>query len=249
MKILKRDGFVSVADISGALGVSEMTVRRDLDALSEEALLERTFGGAMPRDGYDAHEPAFERRVSRMAAAKSAIARRAAALVAPGDTLGLDVGTTTLALAGELVGRADLRIFTSSLRAASLLSAGRSPVHVPGGEIRAGEMSIVGASAVEYLRGFDLDWTFLGVSGLSERGLYDYSVEDTEVKRALIDQAARVVVLCDSLKFQRRALARIAGLERIHMVVSEAAPPDDLAAALDAAGVKFIRAGETDETT
>lgn len=240
LKILRRDGFASVADISGALGVSEMTVRRDLDALSEDALLERTFGGAMPRDGYDAHEPALERRLTVNAAAKAAIARRGEALIGEGETLGLDVGSTTLALAERLVSRADLRIFTSSLRAAAVLATGRSPVHVPGGEIRAVEMSIVGASAVAFLRGFDLDRTFLGVSGISERGIYDYSVEDTEVKRALIEEAQRVVVLCDSAKFSRRALARIAPLDAIDILITDAPPPPTLAAALDAAGVEVI---------
>lgn len=242
LKILRRDGFASVADISGALGVSEMTVRRDLDQLSEEALLERTFGGALPRDSYDAHEPEFERRAGLNAAAKAAIARQAETLVAEGETLGLDVGSTTLALAERLAARAGLRIFTSSLRVAAVLGAGRSPVHVPGGEIRPGELSIVGASAVEFLRGFDLDRSFIGVSGISERGIYDYSVEDTEVKRALIAEAQSVVVLCDAAKFERRALARIAPLDAVDILITNAPPPPALAAALSAAGVTVILA-------
>ncbi len=239
--MIARSGFASVADISGALGVSEMTVRRDLDALCDEALLERTFGGAMRRDErYDAEEPAFERRVAVNSGGKRAIARRAAAMVGEGETLGLDVGSTTLALAELLAPRSDLRIFTSSLRAATVLGASRSRVYLPGGEVRADELSLVGAKAVEFLRGFELDRTFIGVSGISERGIYDYSVEDTEVKRALIEQAETVVLLCDQRKFDRRALARIAGLDQIDVLVTDAAPPPSLAEALKAATVDVI---------
>ena len=240
VRIVERDGFVSVAAISDALGVSEMTVRRDLDVLSDAAAVARTFGGAMRRERYDADEPALERRIEANAAAKVAIARRAAAMVGAGETLGLDVGSTALALARELAARADLRIVTSSLRAVAALGGGRSPVYVPGGRVRADEQSVVGASAVDYLRGFAFDRAFLGVSGICESGIYDYSVEDSDVKRALMAQAGCVVLLCDASKFGRRALSRVAGLEGIDILVTDAAPPPPLADALAAAEVEVI---------
>ena len=240
VRIIERDGFASVAAISDSLGVSEMTVRRDLDVLCDEDVVARTFGGAMRRERYDAEEPALERRIAVNAAAKGAIARVAAAMVGEGETLGLDVGSTTLALAEILAARTDLRIFTNSLRAVAVLGGSRSPVYVPGGKVREDELSIVGATAVDFLRDFEFDRTFLGVSGISERGVYDYSVEDTEVKRALMEQAGTVVLLCDAGKFARRALSRVAGLEGIDILVTDAAPPPPLADALAAADVEVV---------
>jgi DeoR/GlpR family transcriptional regulator of sugar metabolism len=243
LEIATRDGFVSVSRIAESLGVSEMTVRRDLEALQEQGLVDRTFGGAVRRDVYEAEEPAFDRRRRDHGHAKAAIARAAAALVKPRETVGVDVGTTALALAEELTGRNDLRLFTNNLRAAMQLASGRSPVYVPGGQVRDVEMSIVGAAAVAQLRTYFLDRVFIGVSGITETGLYDYSVEDTEVKRTFIEQAEAVVVLCDCSKFDRRSLAFVAALDEIDVLITDQAPPDHLAAALDAAQVQIIVAG------
>ena len=248
LRIVQREGFVSVAGISETLGVSEMTVRRDLEALEGEARIERTFGGALRREAYDAHEPAFDRRRRINAEAKTAIASRAAELIGPGETLGIDVGTTALALAEQIAQRTDLTVFTNNLRAATLLGTGGCPVYVPGGRVRDAELSVVGASAIAYLSDYVLDRVFIGISGLSENGAFDYSIEDTEVKRVLIGQAETVVVLCDGGKFERRSLARIAGLEEIDIVVSDRAPPPRLAAALSDAGVRLITADQSTQT-
>ncbi len=247
VRIVERDGFVSVGSISEILGVSEMTVRRDLEALDEKALVERTFGGALRRrEAYEAEEPAFDRRRRTNASAKEAIAQRAAALVAPRETLGVDVGSTALAFAHALSGRNDVRVFTNNLRAATVL-ASHLPVHVPPGTVREGELSIVGGAAVAHLQDFALDSVFLGVSGLSENGLYDYSLEDTEVKRILIAQAERVVVIADSSKFGRRSLARIARLHEVDVLVTDAEPPPHLAGPLEEAGVEILLTTENPE--
>ncbi|MDX6805993.1 DeoR/GlpR family DNA-binding transcription regulator [Terrihabitans rhizophilus] len=243
LEIATRNGFVSVSGIAETLGVSEMTVRRDLEALQEQGLVDRTFGGAVRREVYEAEEPAFDRRRRDHGSAKAAIARAAAALVKPRETVGVDVGTTALALAEELTSRADLRLFTNNLRAAMQLGSGRSPVYVPGGQVRDVEMSIVGAAAVAQLRTYFLDRVFIGVSGITEKGLYDYSVEDTEVKRTFIEQAEAVVVLCDSSKFDRRSLAFVGALDEVDVLITDKAPPPHLAAALEAAKVQIIVAG------
>lgn len=253
LDLIELHGFVSVSKIAGNLSVSEMTIRRDLVSLEERGLLARTHGGAVssasdPREVFDLEEPAFKRRRHRNARGKSAIATAAAALIGPGETIGIDVGTSTLTLAEAVVHRADLRVFTNSLRAAMTLSASKSPVYVLGGEVRDPEQSVVGSRAVGELQNYNIDRVFIGVSGLIEAGFFDYSVEDTEVKRAFIGRADQVVILCDSSKFDHRSLARVCELSGVDILVTDAAPPAHLARALEAAGVEVLVAGAEPET-
>lgn len=241
-------GFVSVSKIAGNLHVAEMTIRRDLVLLEERGLLARTHGGAVssassPREIFDLEEPAFKRRRHRNAREKTAIATCAAALIGPGETIAIDVGTSTLSLAEAVVERHDLRVFTNSLRAAMTLSASKSPVYVLGGEVRNPEQSVVGSRAVSELQNYNIDRVFIGVSGLIEAGFFDYSVEDTEVKRAFIARADQVVILCDASKFDHRSLARVCELSGVDVMVTDAAPPAHLARALEAADVEIIIAG------
>lgn len=248
LDLIEANGFVSVSKISGNLGVSEMTIRRDLALLEERGLLSRTHGGAVgsasdPREVFDLEEPAFKRRRHRNAREKTAIATAAAALIGPGETIGIDVGTSTLTLAEAVVHRHDLRVFTNSLRAAMALSASKSPVYVLGGEVRNPEQSVVGSRAVGELQNYNIDRVFIGVSGLIEAGFFDYSVEDTEVKRAFIARADQVVILCDSSKFDHRSLARVCELPGADILVTDAAPPAHLARALEAASIEIIVAG------
>lgn len=244
-ELLRRSGFVSVAESAERLGVSSMTIRRDLESLEARGILTRTHGGAIavergPLEVFDAVEPAFEQRRRHQATAKGMIAAAAAKLVEPNQTVALDVGTTALALAKELAGRADLKFITNNLPAAMMLSGRGSPVYVLGGQLRAPEMAVIGAVAHGQARDYFVDHAFIGVSGVMESGCYDYSPEDTEVKRTFIERARQVVVLCDSSKFDHRAMARICELKQCHIVVTEMPPPTHLARSLRGAGVRVI---------
>jgi DeoR/GlpR family transcriptional regulator of sugar metabolism len=245
MEMLGRSGFVSVIEAAERLSVSAMTIRRDLEALDARGVLTRTHGGAVAIQGrrleiFDAVEPFFEQRRRRQSGAKSRIAAAAAALIGPNETIALDVGTSVLALAKELAGRTDLKFLTNNLPAATALSGGPSPVYLLGGQLRAPEMSVIGTAATEQARSYFVDRAFIGVSGLMESGFYDYSLEDSDVKRAFIERARQVVVLCDSSKFDHRAMARVCALAQVHLVVTESEPPPHLAEALRAAGTELL---------
>jgi DeoR/GlpR family transcriptional regulator of sugar metabolism len=242
---VERRGFATVSDIAAELGVSEITVRRDLTRLEAQGHLTRTHGGALigraGGDGaFDFDEPDFDARRRRNAEAKARIGAAAAALVQPGATIGIDVGTTALEVARNLSERDGIKIFTNSARAASLLADGPSPVYLPGGQLRPKELSIYGSIATSQLRQFWFDLVFIGFSGLTEQGLFDYSLEDSEVKQVFIERAARVVALCDSSKFGRLAMARIGTLDEIDVLITDAAPADDLRDVLEQAEVQLI---------
>ena len=248
--LVNRNGFVSVSEVAESFAVSDMTIRRDLWALEDKGMLVRTHGGAVGvglREVFDAAEPAFSSRRRQNAAAKAAIARAAAALIGPRESVGLDVGTSTLALAEEIAGRQDITVVTGNLYAAAVVGRRNCPVHVLGGLVRAPELSVVGPNPIKQIMQFYVDKLFLGVSGITQAGFFDYSPEDTEIKRAFIEQSDKVIVLCDSSKFDHRSVSKICELGRVATLITDWAPPSHLAEALERANVEILIAspGET----
>lgn len=242
---LSRRGFMSVSDIAEVTGVSEITIRRDLTELERSGTVRRTHGGALIARGgapniYDIREPTFEARRRRNGEAKIRIARAAAQYARAGQTIALDTGSTTLEITRFLAEMADLRIITNNTRAAGLLAETSHPVYLPGGRVRGRELSIYGSSAASFVASYHYDILFLGLSGISEGGLFDYSPEDSEIKRAFIQRSDLVVALCDASKFNRQAMVRIAALNEIHILVVDTAPPANLQAAIEDAGVKIV---------
>jgi DeoR/GlpR family transcriptional regulator of sugar metabolism len=245
LEILASRGFLTVREVAEATGVSEITARRDLVDLEERRALKRTHGGAMSlRNGqveiFDAYEPTFDARRRRNSKAKAAIARAAAQLVKPGATIALDVGTSTLELARCLADVGEIKIVTNNLRAASLLADSPHAVYVPGGRVRGKELSVYGSATAEQIRSYWFDFAFVGVSGMTESGLFDYSPEDTEIKRIYMERAKRVVVLCDAQKFGHHSMVQVAPLTAFHVLVTDAMPPAVLASALASAGVELL---------
>lgn len=242
--LLAQSGYAAIADLAEHLGVSEMTVRRDLDVLAEKGIVERAYGGAVARSGdraarIDTIEPGIDERIRLNSDAKAEIGRVAAGLITPGQTIAVDIGSTALCLAHAIKGE-DVRVFTSSLKIALFLSSGTPRVYSVGGEICGSEPSVVGAMARRQIESFRFDWMFLGASGLAEDGLYDYSLEDTEIKRALIERARRTVALIDSSKFDRLSVARVAALSAIDILITDRSPAGELAARLQDAGVEIM---------
>jgi DeoR family glycerol-3-phosphate regulon repressor len=242
VEFVHKRGFVSVPSVAQELFVSEMTIRRDLKELEKTGRLVRTHGGAMAPEGaaaavLDRDQMAFDTRLNLNREGKEWIAASAADLVESSRTVALDVGTTAYLLAAHLLARSNLMIFTSSLRVAFLMNPGTNEIFVPGGEVRRGEMSISGPTAIAQFDKLWFDIAFIGVAGLTSDGLFDYSPEDSEVKRIYIRRSTRKVVLCDASKIGRMSLVQVAKLDEIDVLVTDREPTHEIMGALTAAGV------------
>lgn len=213
--------------LSRQLDVSLVTIRRDLQQLSREGRLVRTYGGALPAGGHEP-ESTLAQRKHRNKALKEAIARAAAALVRPGQTLILDGGTTTAALAGQLRGRRDLRVITNSLQVMATL-AGDEGIELVmlGGALRPISLSTVGPLAELVLRRLSADHVFLGADGIvAGRGLCEASSDQIQLKELMMAQADRIHVLADSSKLGRAAQQAWAPLERPWTLITDAGADD-----------------------
>jgi DeoR/GlpR family transcriptional regulator of sugar metabolism len=243
LNALANTGVVQVGSIAEELGVSEMTIRRDLMDLEAIGRLVRIHGGAVDAErnkpaAIDRDEPRFEARLQRQRDAKERIVIAAANLARGCRTIALDVGTTTFLLAQRLRNEAHVKIFTNSVRIAAELGSDPVEVYLPGGQMRRDEMSIGGSVAVEQFQTLWYDVAFIGASGVTSGGFYDYSFEDAEMKRVFLRRSGLRVALCDSSKFQRMSLVRIAALQECNVLITDAPPPPSIATALADAGVK-----------
>ncbi len=240
-------GFMSISELGADLGVSEMTIRRDLDLLTGRGAVIRAHGGAISVAGkkierVDLIEPGLDERIRRNHAAKVAIGQMAAGLISANQTIAVDIGSTTLCLAQALMGT-DVRIFTNSLKIALLLSAGAPRVYLPGGEIRGSEPSVIGSIAQKQLQSFRFDWAFIGAASMDNDGIYDYSLEDTEIKQALVARSHKKVALVDSSKFNSMSVVRICELQALDLLITDKPPNGQFGAELKAARVEILVAG------
>lgn len=242
-ELLQSAGEATFADLSARFGVSEMTIRRDIDALSDDGLARRVLGGAIAQQRM-AVEPPFGTRLADAGDAKRHLARRVVDLLHDGESVIVDSGSTALAVARELAARPhrDMTIVTPSLLAAiELADAEGVTVLVPAGEARGGELSLVGSETIETLRRYNCDTFVMGVAGIDPaRGVTDYHRAESEVKRAAMACAARVVVVADASKLGRTTLVTIAPIERIDVLVTDAGEHHETVAALRDAGVTVV---------
>jgi DeoR/GlpR family transcriptional regulator of sugar metabolism len=222
LELLKKNGSITVANLVERFDVSDMTVRRDLDTLGRKGLLRRVHGGAVSARGRS-YEPSFLLRSAAHREEKARIGQMAAALVNDGDSIGLDVGTTTLEVARHLEDRHNLTVVTPSYHIAGLLA--EQPdirVILTGGILRPGELSLVGDLAQRALQEFFVDKLFLGIGGIHfEAGLTEFNLEDALVKRAMLGTAKETIVVADASKFGRVAFAAVGPLTAARRIVTD----------------------------
>lgn len=242
---------ITYADLATEFDVSEMTIRRDVEALEASGVVRRVVGGAIALQGKDT-EPSFATRMADAAQEKIHIADVVADLIGVNETLILDSGSTALAVANSLRGRGlGLTVVTPSvLVALALVDEPDTTVVLTGGELRSGELSLIGAAAEDTLANYNCDTYVMGVAGIDgERGISDYHQAESRVKQAASRRADRVIVAADKSKLGRVTFVSITALSNVATIVSDG-PPDHpaLVAARDA-GVEVICVSAHQDTT
>lgn len=234
---------ISVEELAERLGASRETVRRDLSRLEAEGLIRRTHGFAVPAGGGTiVLEGSFGQRMSENADIKQRIARTAAGLFAPGASMFVDTGSTTIAFAEQLTQSSGLTVITNSAAIAARAAKGKdADVYLLGGAFRRDGMETIGEMVIDQIHNFRTAHAVLTVGGLTAAGFSDFDMQEAQVARAMIAQAEAVTILADSSKMDRFGPFQLGQLAVAHRIVTDALPGHLHAAARDA-GVEVILA-------
>ena len=242
-ELINRQKTVTNAELMERFGISIETVRRDLDYLEQQGVLRKVYGGAVVNVSINS-EPEYASRSRTNYEEKNAIAREAAKLICPGDTVFLGVGTTVQAMVQYMKNIGQLTVFTNALRTAvELMEIPDCTVILPGGQLRVKELTLSGFPAEENLLNFNVDKAFVGIGGITEDGITDFHIGEARLHRQLILNARQSVALADSTKLGVRAMNNVCTLEQIDLVVTDKNADSRMIKALKKAGAKFIVAG------
>lgn len=232
--LVREREFVRVADMSALFGISEVTIRGDLDVLADRGDLQRVHGGAIVREPGERRERSFEESLGTNAAEKAAIGRVAAGMVSSGDTIILDVGTTTTAIARELTRREDLSdvvVITSGITIALELEPAipRFTVVVTGGTLRPLQHSLVDPMADHVLGQVNATTAFIGCNGVHpEEGVTNVNLPEAAMKQRMVESAQSCVVVADGRKIGNISVVRIADLDSVDVVVTGSSAPTEM---------------------
>ena len=241
VEMLNQQQTVKNSDLMERFGISIETVRRDLAYLEEQGILERIYGGAVKKT-YRSTEPMYASREKENEQEKRAIARAAAKMIGPKDTVFLDLGTTVLFLAEEIGMDQELTVFTNALRTAVVLSEKPGcQVIIPGGTLRSHELSVSGSLAEENMRRFNVDKAFIGGAGVTENGITDFHIGEAELRRQIIANARQVIVLADYSKFGIRAVSNVCAMKDVDVLITDEKAPEQMLEVLEKNGVSVIR--------
>ena len=239
LDLIRIRGFAALEELVRELGVSESTVRRDLDALEEQGSAKRTHGGALYAGGMP-RLAEFDERQPANWAAKRAIAVRAAEVIGDGETVLLDGGTTTYEVARLLVGRS-LQVVTNSLPVANLFaSEARTDLVLLGGYVSPRTGVCLGPYANELLGRLHVTTTVLSAAGIADEGLFNAHLLLAETEQAMLKAAGRVIVVADSSKFGQKSLTLVSALDKINVFVSDDGLSDGWRQRIAKAGARLI---------
>jgi DeoR/GlpR family transcriptional regulator of sugar metabolism len=228
LEAVEKAGQLSVLELSTLFDVSEVTIRQDLQALSERGLLLRTRGGAVSTNTMP--EFSFDVRQQQYAAQKARIGQAAASLVSPGDTIFLDASTTASAIIPHIKDYPELTVITNSLKTAmSLLDTPQIQVILPGGNLRRESISLVGPTGEGLLAEINVQIGFFGARGVTvEEGLTDVNLNEVAMKRAMVERCRRVIGVVDARKWGKVAASTFALLDQIDVLITDNGAPGDL---------------------
>lgn len=241
LQLLAQEGNVQVSDLVNRFGVSSVTIRTDLGVLEEQGLVRRSHGGAALK-GNVPPEQNIHQKDAINTSLKERIGAAAAGLVEAGDNIIIDSGTTTLHMARHLRGQERVTVMTNGLNIAwELADSEGIEVMLTGGRLRKQSLSIQGAQAEACLDNYGFDKLFLGVDGLDlQFGLTTYHEAEASLNQKMVARAKKVIVLSDASKFGRISLHRIAQLDQVDMVITDAGIDAAYAEGLQKLGIEVI---------
>ncbi|MGB8812897.1 MAG: DeoR/GlpR family DNA-binding transcription regulator [Paracoccaceae bacterium] len=226
--LARAEGRVVVEDLAERFAVTLQTIRRDLTELSDAGHLDRVHGGAVMRMGVS--NIGYEERRGMNDAAKAAIGRACAQAIPNNCSMILNIGTTTEAVARELLTHRQITVVTNNMNVANILVANEScEIMVAGGGLRRTDGGLVGDLTTEFIEQFKVDYAIIGTSALDRDGdILDFDLAEVRVSKAIIRQSRRVFLVTDASKLDRSAPARLASLSEVDSIFTDKPLPEDL---------------------
>jgi DeoR family transcriptional regulator, glycerol-3-phosphate regulon repressor len=228
LDLARSDGRVVVEDLASRFDVTLQTIRRDLTELADAGHLDRVHGGAVPRTGVT--NLGYEQRRRMNDAAKTAIARACAAQIPNNCSIIINLGTSTEAVARELLQHTNITVVTNNMNVANILVANPScEIMVAGGALRRSDGGLVGELTTQFFEQFKVDFAVIGASALDLDGdLLDFDLAEVRVSKAIIQQARKTYLVCDNSKLSRSAPVRLASLAEIDTIFTDLPLPLEL---------------------
>lgn len=245
LEMLEVSQIVKVPELCERFNVSIETVRRDLEFLEQEGKLKRVYGGAVLNRQSSA-EPSYNTRSTRNAAEKAMIGKKTAELISDGETLMIDLGTTTLEVARYLKDKKNLTIITNCMTIAQeLVDVSTFRVILPGGILRPNELALSGFISEQFMREFNVDKTIIGVGGITkDNGISDYHLEETRVRKIMIEKGKQIIAVADYSKFGIKALVNVCSIDEIDTIVTNDKLKSNIAQEYIEQGIKVIGYGK-----
>lgn len=238
--LIKQQRTVNNTELMERFDISIETVRRDLDYLEREGVLRKVYGGAVVNMSLSS-EPEYENRTQMHSPQKQAIAREAAKLIQPGDAVFLGVGTTVQAMVPYMKSIGKLTVFTNAMRTAVELSElPDCTVILTGGQVRSKELTLSGFPAEENLVHFNVDKAFIGIGGITEKGITDFHIGEAQLHRQLVMNARQSIALADSTKLGVRAMNNVCTLDQISLIITDSNARKQTVTQLQDSGAKII---------
>ena len=240
-RLLKEKNILSISELSSILNIPKITIRRDLDYLAKEKRIKKTHGGAIIERAKD-YEPPYMIRSLEMTEQKKAIGKLAASLIPENSLIFIDVGTTLLELAKNLPADKNISVITNWIPITEELGKKMfSNLFLLGGKVNCREMSIIGNYPLQFLDNFNIEICFIGLGGISiDHGLTDYTVEEIEIKKQMIQRSKVKIVLADHTKFNRLAPIKICDLSDIDTIITSEGLEEEIKQKYEDSGIKII---------
>ncbi len=241
--LVRESGFATIQVLAEYFGVTPQTVRRDINHLADQGVLQRFHGGAGPVSTTENVDYSNRRILCR--AEKGAIGAMVADHIPNRSSLFINIGTTTEEVARSLVGHSGLRVITNNLNVATILSKNESiEILVAGGMIRHRDRGIVGESTVDFIRQFKVDFGIIGISGIDNDGtLLDFDYREVRAARAIMENSRNTFLAADHTKFGRNAMVRLGEIHEVDSLFTDKTPPSSVVDAMDRGEVQLVVPG------